>query len=365
MKRHKLKKVEASKLIVNKANNYREIDNYDLQSMIESIKLNNGVLEPLHVCLETNEILRGNRRGWAVQVLLADPTITAELKSKIEELDVIYYEGMTPDEKMEFMLDHGSTKGLSCVEVVLAVWRLMTRMKGEKEIIKILYHALARYTGKPNKAYEAAALPEGEGRNKFLTDWLHGTVGNYIMVAAQLGETVREQFLLSERAKDRALTDEEKKQVLFSGMRGAIKKLKSAQLKDEKDAGWDSKTGGVEFNKVLAELIAQEKGEGPPKVSPPTREQMKSTAGLLKSDLRKAYSHCAGTLAQGEDAFVHELDVEMYRLEEIKKATAAAVDRINITSQFSGAEVREVMRMFLAGHATDYQEYIKRFYSEV
>lgn len=88
---------------------------------------------------------------------------------------------------------------------------------------------------------------------------------------------------------------------------------------------------------------------------------MTKTAESMKSVLSLAYQHCAGTLPEGKRVEIDALDTELFRMNEIQKATRAVLDRINISEKFSGAEVREVMRFFLTGNAPDFAAYVERF----
>jgi hypothetical protein len=359
-KRHNLKKVAAETLVVDKTVNFRE--DYDVPSMIEEIRHAGRVLEPIHARMDDNVVLKGNRRVSAVQSLLADPKLPTDLRQAIEKLDVIYYEGLDAKELTEIVLDHGSQKPLSRVETVMACWRLQKQMYSEDEVITLLYHMLARYTGNTQKAYEAGNIPEGPARKEFLKKWLHGTVGNYILAAGTMGETVREQFILTERSQDRALTEDEKKLVKFTTSRDRINKLASAKKKDkEGPKGWNPADGGEEFNAKIAEFIREDSGVEPPKDRKPTSGDMVKTAESMKSALSKAYLHCAGTLPKEQRVDIDALDTELFRLDEIKKATAGIVDRIEAGAQFSGGEIREVFRLFLTGNAVDYANYITRF----
>lgn len=358
-KKHNIKKVDATTLVVDKSVNFRE--DYDVPSMIEEIRHAGRVLEPVHVRMEDNVVLKGNRRVSAVQALLSDPKLPADLQKEIAKLDVIFYEGLDSTEITEIVLDHGSQKPLTRVEVVLACWRLQKQMYSEDQVITLLYHTLARYTGNPQKAYEASQIPEGPARKEFLKKWLHGTVGNYILSAGTMGELVKEQFILTDRAMDRSLTEDEKKQVKFLTSRDRINKLASAKKKDKEGAGWDTANGGVEFNAKIAEFIKEDSGQADPKDRGPTKGDMVKTGESMKSSLGKAYLHCAGTLPKEQRVDIDALDTELFRLEEMKKATLPIVDRIDAGATFSGGEIREVLRMFLTGNATDYAKYIERF----
>lgn len=359
MKRHKLQKVTANTLVVDKQVNFRE--DYDVPSMIEEIRHAGRVLEPLHVQFETQTVLKGNRRLSAVQALLADPKLPSDLRESIEKLDVIYYEGLDQKELTEIVLDHGSQKALTRVETVLACWRLQKLMYSEDEVITLLYHMLARFTGNMQKAYEASAIPEGPARKEFLKKWLHGTVGNYILAAGTMGEFVREQFILTERAADRKLTDDEKKLVKFQTGRDRINKLASAKKKDKEANGWNPSDGGTEFNAKIQEFIAEDNGSAPTPARRPSPSDMTKTSESMKSRLSLAYQHCAGTLPEEQRIEIDALDSELYRFQEIQKAVRPILDRIEIGRKFSGAEVREVLKFFIGGNAPDFAAYADRF----
>lgn len=361
MKKHGIKKVPALDLKVDRSVNFRE--DYDVVSMIEDIRHAGCVLEPLHVRLEDKVVLKGNRRTSAVHALLADPKLPSDLRAAIEKLDVIYYEGLDERELTEIVLDHGSQKPLSRVETVQACWRLQKQMYSEAEIIILLYHLLARFTGNVQKAHEAGNLPEGPARIEFLKKWLHGTVGNYILAAGTMGEFVREQFILTERAQDRKLTDDEKKLVKFETSRDRINKLASAKKKDKDKGGkgWSTTEGGEEFNKLIQEFIALDNGSVAPPQRKPTAADMTKTAESMKSDLAKAYLHCAGSLPDGQRIDIDALDTELYRLDQIKKAVRPVIERIEVGAKFSGGEVREILKFFLAGNGPEVETYLARF----
>lgn len=220
---------------------------------------------------------------------------------------------------------------------------------------------LARFTGNMQKAYEASAIPEGPARKEFLKKWLHGTVGNYILAAGTMGEAIREQFILTERASDRKLTDDEKKLVKFETGRDRINKLASAKKKDKEAKGWNPQEGGEEFNKMIAKFVAEDNGSAATLPRRPSPSQMVATGESMKSKLGMAYQHCAGTLPEELKIEIDALDSELFRLDEIKKAVRPILDRINISEKFTGAEVREVLKFFIGGNAPDFAGYTERF----
>jgi hypothetical protein len=362
MKRHNLKKVPITEIHSNHGINFREEESYKVSALKDAIKLAGRINVPLHVELETGDILQGNLRWTAAMELLKEPDITAALKANLEKLDVIYVEGLTPEERTEYILDHGSVTPLTRVETVLATWRLMKEGKNEKDIQTLLYQMYASYTGNHQYAYEAKGK-YGEDRKDFLHNWLHGTLGQWVMEAGKLGTMVREQFILMDRAKDRKLTDEEKAQVRFEPNRKRVKELVKAKKEDEKGLGWSADTGGEKFNALIDQYIKEDKGEGAPKATKMSHTKMNELGDMMESPLKLAYKHCAGTLKDEEKRQVDALDVELKRLLNIQSDTRSVVDRVKIDATFTGAEVREVLRFIIGGHAADYKKYVERFCS--
>lgn len=351
MKRSGLKKWNLADLVVRRDVNFR--DDYDVPSMKEEIVQAGRILEPLHIA-EDGTVLKGNRRTMSAQELVADPKCPQDLLKALSVIDVFVYSDMTDKEKTELILDHGSQKPLTRVEIVKATWRLQKQMYSERDIIVLLYNQLARYTGNTRKAYEAQALPAGEEREKFLKSWLHGTVGNYIMAAGQMGEFVREQFLLTDLAIDRALTEDEKKQVKFATSRDRINKLASAKKADKEKGGWTVAEGGVTFNKLLEDYIAEDAGGKKPRNKGVSAEDMEKTAESMQSGLGMAFLMCAGKLGDNDKAKVEALDCEIHRRDKIFAEVTANVDRINDTVQFTGAQVKTAFQKLIAGSPDDF-----------
>lgn len=355
MKRHgTIKKVDASTLIVDRNVNFR-VD-YDVPSMMEDIRQAGRVLEPIWVRKEDNVVLKGNRRVTAVHELLRDKTLPSDLKEAISQLEVLYYEGLSDRELTEIVLDHGSQKPLSRAETILAIWRLQKQMYTEREIITLMYHQLSRFTGQTRKAYEAQSMPSGQGREEFLRKWLHGTVGNYLMAAGQMGDRVKDQLILSETSLDRALTKEETEKVEFKVTRDRVNKLGTAKKEDkESPEGWNNLDGGKNFNALIEKFKAEDAGTETPRAARPTPKQMADSADQFKSRLSVAYRHCAGTISDSEKNQIDALDTELFRQERIAAIARNNLDRIETE------EIRELVRFFVSGTEAEFEQYIKRF----
>lgn len=324
MKISALKKGKITTFVPNPAN-WR--DDLDIPSMEVDIVDKGRIVEPLYIEADTMFILKGNRRGIGGNNLYKRTDIDADLREALENVPYFLVSDLTEKERTELTLDHGSQKPLSRVETIKAVWRLAQMMYSEKDIIQLLYHQLAGFTGQPRKAYEASQLPAGPERNKYLSSWLHGTVGNYLLTASQLGPVVREQVMLTELASDRALTDAEKAKVKFKASRKRVNELNTAKEKDRKSTGWNPDTGGVEFNALLVKFEQDDKN---PTETPtaPTKKAMTDAADRMQSGFRLAFLKCAGELPEADAAKMVALDGEYYRWDKMSGAIRANLDKI-------------------------------------
>jgi hypothetical protein len=331
MKRSAIHKVSALNLTVDHGVNFRDSNGYDLPNMIEEIKAAGRIIEPIHYRKEDKVVLRGNRRIAAAQALLKDPTINPELRKALESIEAFSYEGLDERSTTELVLDHGSQKPLSRVEVIKATWRLQRLMYSEKDIIVLCYQQLAKFTGNARKAWEASQLPPGDARDKVLSTWLHGTVGNFLLAVGQMGELLREQLLLTELEKDRNLTDDEKKKVKFRVDRARVTELTKAKNKDKGGPGWTVDAGGPEFNALVEKFIKEDAAPdngNKKKKDRPDVETVQSAADAMQSGMGLAMRAAIGKLADGEKSKLDSLDAEYHRRDKVFAILSASVPNI-------------------------------------
>ena len=274
------KVLHISQLVVDLDLNFRDKANvelsYDIPHMMEDIVRVGRILDPIHVeplspetaakllgeelkYKEYFRVLRGNRRTFGGQRLIAKPDIAADLKACLEKVEVVVYPALTETERLTMVADHGSQKPITRSEVVTAVWRFDRQMFSEIQIAQIMYFALARFTNNEKKLLE---MPSGaKEREDFLRTWLHGTLGNFILAAAKMGTFVREQFLLTHKDEDKLLPKDTKIQMRTS--RERIKQLSSAITADKaKDGkGWSVEGGGEKFNLLVEKFKKEDSGE--------------------------------------------------------------------------------------------------------
>lgn len=361
MKRTTLKKWKLADLKVNRTLNFRK--NYDLPSMIEQIAQEGRILEPCHV-EDNGDVLKGNRRISAAQIIVADPKSPQELVDTLKQVDVFVYSELTDRERTELILDHGSQKSLGYEEIVEAIWRLQHEGFSGREIMVLMYQLLAKYTGKPQKAVEAERLEPGTARDEFLGDWLNGTLNNKILNAGRMGGRIKRQFILAEIAKDRALTDAEKKEVEFEINIKRIGKLRTAINADEEAGTWDMiEMTGPKFEAQIAEFKKEDK-EPPARGASFSKEQMKETAATMQNPGVKAiFLKCAGLLPEADKGKIAELDVRLQRQDKIDAINRASVDRVAVDQSFTGHQVKALVQQFLAGPVAKYEQVLSTFLS--
>lgn len=367
------KTVELSELFVDLSLNNREVDNYDLPSMKEQIVAIGRIVVPLIVKRDETKkkyvVLRGNRRTLAAQELVADPASSQELVANLKKIEVMVYEDLTPAEELAMVFDHGSEKPICRTEVVKSVWRLSKSFMSEGEIIKMLYFALAKYSGNEKKLNEVPV--EMKAREKFLKSWLHGTVGNFILSAAGMGDYVQQQFILTHRKEDKLITKEEETLLTMKTSRDRITQLSAAitadNAKDKGGKGWTppqftsdgSLTGGGEnFNALIAKFKEEDATGITVKSSRPSVKELTEKANVYKSVAVKT----ALAIAAGEDVAANGK-----KLLEYDDALHTLTMKCEILMKFATAikdpAVSELVKCILNGPAGGVEVALKPFVS--
>lgn len=303
------KAITLNNLVSSDTVNGRRPDNYDLEALRPAIEMkgkivNPPVVEPIRNTdgTETGKysILQGNRRVRCAAVIVADKNSTPELVKALEKVDCLVYAELTDLERETLIFDHGETKPLNREETVHAVWRLFKQFRTEKEIGQLLYHQLARYTGNEKKLNNLSSEPAA--REKELNAWFRGTLGGYMLAAAQMGEYVRSQFILTARGEDGKLAEGEKVEMKCSRTR--ISALSQAKTADTKAGGWKQEEGGESFNALIQKFKDEDAGiaESGPKDKRPTVKELNERIALFKSaPIRAAFSVAAGDKTAGNN----------------------------------------------------------------
>ncbi|MBV9694307.1 MAG: hypothetical protein JO261_11470 [Alphaproteobacteria bacterium] len=309
--------------------NVRLRNNYDLPSMVEQIRQGGGIHTPIIIERQGDEwvVLSGNRRTRAGQLLYKDPTLTAELKEKLDKVEFIVYSELTPAERLSIINDQGSQKELCKTEIVLAVRRAFLEGQSESDIITRMYYSLASFTGNTNKLRELPTEPKA--REAKLKTWFHGTVGNGILAVATMGGYVWDQFVLTHKAADGLL--EEGESVTMKVTRERIKQLSAARTSDRKpeNGGWNPETGGKEFNKLIDQFKAEDAGTAD-KVDKkrPTPKELSTRADAFKcKGISNVLRYAAG---EGEEFLrgLLEEDDRLFRIGKVLEVLSRNWDSI-------------------------------------
>lgn len=365
------RKVSASDLVVDMALNPRR-ESYDLPTMKEQILAIGRVTDSLVVEPHPDQkehkgkfrVLKGNRRTLAVQELLNDPQLPTGVHEAISKLECDVQEGLSDRERLELVYDHGQQNQLTRAEIVVAIWKLANNGWTEADITVRMYQALARFTGQLKKISEVQRITDPKDREKAIKKWLHGTVGNYLLAANEMGEFVRTQLYLAELSADRPLTDEEKGRVVFSVSRTRINELNSAKQKDKKDSSWNPLSawpapkgeGGTEFNATIERFITEDSSDTGPRETRMTMKDLERRADAARShNLRQVYQRVAGKPVEGFD--FDALDVEMFRVDKVQRTIIGAMDGVKdknvkellVAIAYKGeAEVQTALKPFVS-----------------
>lgn len=321
--------------------NIRDVNNYDITTMVEQIRSAGRVLKPLLIRGEDKMILQGNRRYRAVMWLLEQNDTPDELRQAISKLDVIEYSGLSEKDTIGLIIDHGGEKPISRSEVVAAVWRLDMQFYSEAQIIGLLFYALAKYSKNEQKLVDMPSKP-GKERDAYLRKWLHGTVGNQMLAAAKMGNYVKTQFMLTRKAEDRLLAPERKEMidnvevtipaetVEMKCSTTRITELSAAKSADLKAGGWTPEAGGDAFNKLIEKFKAEDRGEeASDKPTRPSPKDLREKADQFSSPaIRNALLVAAGDQEAGRGLV--ELDDRLKRLtmvmDSLRTAFPAIID---------------------------------------
>lgn len=354
--------------------NVREQNNYDLATMREQIVQAGRILKPL-IVEETEEgliVLSGNRRTRGGQELWENhQLITAILLNMAEterdagkretmkktivdltnavvdqlgKVDVYVYKGLSEEERLMLIMDHGSEKPISRTEVVNCCWRMDRQFFSEGDIIRLTYFALAKFTGNERKLSEVPT--EAKAREAFLRKWLHGTVGNFILAAHKMGDYVRTQFILTMRAEDGLLREGEKVEMRCT--RDRITQLSATKTK-EKEV-WSPDKGSPDFNAMVEKFKAEDAGilDREPKKRPSIKE-LNDKADVFKSvAIRKALLIAAGETGDKVTGLLED-DDRMYRDEQALKVLSGAWEKLP-KAMPAGFDLQEFVTKVL--HAT-------------
>jgi hypothetical protein len=267
-----------------------EKDTYDIPGMKTGIVEGNGIREPIWVSVRkdgTRVVIRGNRRTFGGKELLADPTISAELRKRLtEETPMLLFHGLTPEQEQELINDQ-TQKPFLRSEVVRNIFELR-RAKWTFERIAMLYwETLGKFSGNSKKVSEIRDLTDPNAKREKIKTWLRGTLDCYLIWGYDLGSFVQKCIILSCMKTDGLLSENAEKPY-FNAEKNSQKRISA--LKKAKEADGTKFNGqipidGSEFKKQLDAFHAEDYGTlpTPSKTNVPKMMQRKDLEGIKDS----------------------------------------------------------------------------------
>lgn len=361
------KKIEVEKIL--SEINVREAEGLDIQALLPSIVALGAITTPLVVEKHPTKegffrCLQGHRRRECALWILSHPDqYSKTLVESVEKLQCNVLEGLTDKEREEVIMDQGQQKPLTHVEIVKAVWRLLSQGFSEMEVARTLFQQLAAYTGNTDKLAELSGISDPKLRDSFLRKWLAGTLRQKLVALWAMPQFVKDAFILSERKKDRPLSEAEKKELMVDFKSARIGELDAARKEDLADGKWDIETGGPwndniedtqnsKFNRVWNRILNETRG-----VSDVAKNTVPSKTVLtnLRNNSKSSAIKTALSLAVGErnGKPIDELDTEMYRVEQVLEVLKLNLEKVE------NFQVRELLAGILYQKGAEVQKRIE------
>lgn len=358
-----------------------EKDTYDLPGMKAGIVEMVGIQEPILVSVrkiavsiadqlaakaagkevpkETEEMvpLRGNRRTFAGQELLADSTISADLRKALtERTPMILLYGLTREQESELIQDQ-TQKPFLRSEVIKHIFKLRQNKWTFDRIAMTMWETLGRFSGNHKKLAEVRDIQDAGAKATKVKTWLRGTLDNYIIWGYDLGEFVRKCILLSEMKLDGSAPDTAEKPYFITtkDSQKRIGELKKAKELDGTKWNGVIPVEGSEFKKVLDKFHAADYGTKPTTTptSGPKMMQRKDLEGIkdsfssqaVKAMIDRVLGNTVPNLSTA-DEFAGQMETKMMLVENY-------LPRLN-------PPVADVLRLvFVNPDATDFQAFLE------
>lgn len=326
------KNVSVETLIVDIKTNVRLESNYEIPAMMQAIIDSGRINDPIHARLIDNVVLKGNRRTWAGQNLLADPNTPQELAATLKKTTVVFHDVVPGSlEELNIILDDGGVKTLCKTETLLAVWRMDKQFLSAAQIGMSMFMSLARYTGNMKKAHEAAAIANLKDRQAYITKWFHGTLGNYMLAVSKMGDYLRQQMVQTHLSEDNLLPVGEKVELRVT--RDRVTQLSAAKSKDDLKnggKGWSVVDGGENFNALIEKFKLEDLGQDTGEETAGKRPSIKDLRARAEVYKSPAISNALLVAAGDQDkarALV-DLDDRLYRMDMVMETLTKRADEI-------------------------------------
>lgn len=281
-------------------------DTYDLPSMRIQLVDGGGIQEPIWVSVRSNKdhiVIRGNRRTLAGQELLADGTISTELRAALtERTPMILLTGLTLEQERELVNDQTQKEFLRS-EVVRNVFELRRNKWDFARIATMHWERLGKFTENSQKVREIRAIEDVGVQRAAIQKWLRGSLDNYLIWGYDLGTLVQKCILLSVMDAD-GLLGKNDERPYFNSEKNSQKRI--AALRAAKKADGTKFNGqilveGSEFKKVMDQFHAEDYGtttkpEVPAGPKMMTRKELEGIAESFQSQaVRQTIARILGT----------------------------------------------------------------------
>ncbi len=286
-------------------------DTLDIGGMKQQLVDGGGIQEPIMVSVRADGAkipLRGNRRTFAGQELLADPTISAELRKALtENTPMILLNGLTPAQEHELVEDQ-TQKPFLRSEVVRHIFTLRKQGWTFERIAMLLWETLGRFSGNAKKVAEVRDITDPVMKREKVKLWLRGNLDNYLIWGCDLGTWTQKQILLSEMKLDGVLpvgtTENPVEQPYFFTTKNNQKRILALKKAKEADGNKYSPLmlmEGTEFKKVADAFHAEDYGTQTPVVKPAVKKLLdRKTIEGLRDTYQSAAVRNAFSLVLGE-----------------------------------------------------------------
>lgn len=333
-----------------------EKDTLDIPGMKQQLVDGGGIQEPIYVSVRANGDkvpLRGNRRTFAGQELLADDTISADLRKALtENTPMILLHGLTPSQEQELVEDQ-TQKPFLRSEVVRHIFALRKQGWQFERIAMLLWETLGRFSGNAKKVAEVRDIIDPTLKREKVKLWLRGTLDNYLIWGCDLGQWTQKQILLSEMKLDGILPEnaEQPYVIMTKNSQKRVQALKKAREADGTKFSPLMLIEGSEFKKVVDGFHAEDYGTQTPQPKAVVKKMLdRKTVEGLRDTYQSQAVRAALSLVLGES--VPEMQVR-------DDATVIFETKLTVVEQYLprlNPEVAAIVRACLVNaDPTDFQ----------
>jgi hypothetical protein len=339
-----------------------EKDSLDLPTLKASIIDLGGIVEPIWVSEQANKdllIIRGNRRYFAGCEVYNDPNTLESVKQSLENVPVLVYKGLTPEQEEQMVQDQNSKPYLRS-EMARHIFKLLSQGWTWKEIAAANYEKFASQSGKQASIMkEIREIPESEpaARAARIETWLKGTIKEYYENAFKMGPRVMKAVMLSEMLLDGLLTATMERPEWITTSNPQQRMLKLMKARNTDGDAYSAYTGGPEFNKVVADFQTNDaKPKGDKSQDKGEEKALTRTASLAQSEQARSRlaTACFKNAAGDETPDLFDLDDIAAQFDAKKILWEAFLVNVNQMDDLR----RTLITLCLNGHVDEFNAYL-------